>query len=77
MVISHAFCNDNFRIFDFYKPIMTERLIVHTHGLHTCMFILMDYIHACLVIAFIILIVVRFIFQLLEYDIVNPLLFSD
>jgi len=37
MVISHAFCNDNFRIFDIYKPIMTERLIVHTHGLHTCM----------------------------------------
>ena len=52
MVISHAFCNDNFQIFDTYKPIMTERLIVHTRGYCFYYFIL-----------------VRFIFQLLEYDI--------
>ena len=33
MVIALAFCIDSIRLFDTFKPITVERLIVHTRGL--------------------------------------------
>jgi len=39
MMISHASYNDNFRIFDTFKPTTIERLIVHTRVLQVTLFI--------------------------------------